>query len=80
MDLTKPDAIRDVIREVRPNLIVNAAAYTAVDKAEADPDSAMAINSVALGIMAEEAKKTKRRNCSLFYRPCIRWNESRALL
>jgi dTDP-4-dehydrorhamnose reductase len=57
MDLTKPDAIRAVIRDVRPNLIVNAAAYTAVDKAEADGDSAMAINGLALGIIAEEAKK-----------------------
>ena len=57
MDLADPDAIRKVIREIRPSLIVNAAAYTAVDKAEAEPDMAMAINGVAPGIMAEEAKR-----------------------
>ncbi len=57
MDLADPDSIRSVIRQVRPDLIVNAAAYTAVDKAESEPDLAMAINGVAPGIMAEEAKR-----------------------
>jgi dTDP-4-dehydrorhamnose reductase len=57
MDLANPDSIRRMIREVRPHLIVNAGAYTAVDKAESEPDLAMAINGVAPGIMAEEAKQ-----------------------
>ena len=57
MDLADPDSIRKVIREIRPALIVNPAAYTAVDKAESEPDLAMAINGVAPGILAEEAKK-----------------------
>lgn len=57
MDLANPDSIRGVIRAVRPDLIVNAAAYTAVDKAESEPDLAMAINGIAPGIMAEEAKR-----------------------
>jgi dTDP-4-dehydrorhamnose reductase len=57
MDLADPDSVRRVIREIRPNLIVNAAAYTAVDKAESEPDLAMAINGIAPGIMAEEAKR-----------------------
>jgi len=57
MDLADPDAIRKVIREIRPDLIVNTAAYTAVDKAESEPDMAMAINGVAPGVMAEEAKR-----------------------
>ena len=57
MDLSDPDSIRRTIREVRPHLIVNSAAYTAVDKAESEPDLAMAINGVAPGIMAEEAKR-----------------------
>jgi len=57
MDLADPDSVRSVIREVRPDLIVNAAAYTAVDKAESESDLAMAINGVAPGIMAEEAKR-----------------------
>jgi dTDP-4-dehydrorhamnose reductase len=56
IDLAQPDTIRSVIREVRPNIIVNAAAYTAVDKAESEPDLAMAINGTAAGIIAEEAK------------------------
>jgi dTDP-4-dehydrorhamnose reductase len=57
MDLADPDSIRKVIGQVRPDLIVNAAAYTAVDKAESETDLAMAINGVAPGIMAEEAKR-----------------------
>jgi len=57
MDLADPDSMRKVIREVRPDLIVNAAAYTAVDKAESEPDLAMAVNGIAPGIMAEEAKR-----------------------
>lgn len=57
MDLANPDSIRRAIRDNKPNLIVNAAAYTAVDKAETEPELAMAINGVAPGIIAEEAKK-----------------------
>jgi dTDP-4-dehydrorhamnose reductase len=56
IDLTNPDSIRHHVRETRPQLIVNAAAYTAVDKAEAEPDLAMKINGLAPGILAEEAK------------------------
>jgi len=57
LDLSKPDRIRKVVREIKPELIVNAAAYTAVDKAEAEPETAMAINGIAPGILAEEAKR-----------------------
>lgn len=57
LDLTSPDAIRALIREVKPGLIVNPAAHTAVDKAESEPEIAMAVNGIAPGIMAEEAKK-----------------------
>lgn len=56
MDLADPDCIRNHFREIRPDLIVNAAAYTAVDKAEADPELAMKVNGIAPGILAEEAK------------------------
>jgi dTDP-4-dehydrorhamnose reductase len=58
IDLTSGDSIRRWVRESRPNIVINAAAYTAVDKAESDPDKAMQINGVAPGILAEEAKKT----------------------
>ncbi len=57
MDLANPDSIRKTVREIRPSLIINAAAYTAVDKAEAEAELAMAINGVAPGILAEEAKR-----------------------
>ena len=55
LDLGKPDEIRRVIRAIRPDLIVNAAAYTAVDRAESEPELAEAINAVAPRILAEEA-------------------------
>ena len=57
LDLTNQDAIRGVIRESKPSLIVNPAAYTAVDKAESEPELAFAINAVAPRIMAEEAAR-----------------------
>lgn len=56
LDLTKPDQIRERIKEIKPNLIVNAAAYTAVDKAEKEPKLAFAVNAVAPAVLAEEAK------------------------
>jgi dTDP-4-dehydrorhamnose reductase len=57
LDLVDPANIRQIVQDTRPNLIVNAAAYTAVDKAEEEPDLAMAINATAPGILAQEAKK-----------------------
>jgi dTDP-4-dehydrorhamnose reductase len=57
MDLASPDSIRTAIRKFEPHLIVNPAAYTAVDKAELEPELAQAINAVAPGIMAEEARR-----------------------
>ncbi len=57
LNLEKPEAITRVIREIRPQLIINAAAYTAVDQAESDSTAAQAINAIAPGVMAEEAKK-----------------------
>jgi dTDP-4-dehydrorhamnose reductase len=56
-DLANPDSIRTAIREHSPTIIVNPAAYTAVDKAESERDLAFAINGVAPGIIGEEAKK-----------------------
>jgi dTDP-4-dehydrorhamnose reductase len=57
LDLSKPGDIRRTILDVRPQLIVNAAAYTAVDQAETDQATAQAINQEAPGLMAVEAKK-----------------------
>ncbi len=57
MDLTHPDSIRSAVRMIAPRILVNAAAYTAVDKAESEADMAMQVNGVAPGILAEEAKR-----------------------
>jgi dTDP-4-dehydrorhamnose reductase len=57
MDLADLDQVRGVIAAVRPHLIVNPAAYTAVDKAESEPDLAMRINAEAPAVMAAEARK-----------------------
>jgi dTDP-4-dehydrorhamnose reductase len=57
MDLSDPESIRRTVREIGPDLIVNAAAYTAVDQAESEPELALAVNGVAPGILAEEAKR-----------------------
>lgn len=57
LDLTEPDHIRSRVRNAEPSLIVNAAAYTGVDRAERDADRAMAVNGLAPGILAEEAKR-----------------------
>ena len=57
LDLTKVHAIRSTVRSINPDLIVNAAAYTAVDSAEDEAELAMAINGIAPGILAEEADR-----------------------
>jgi dTDP-4-dehydrorhamnose reductase len=56
-DLSRPEAIRQLVRDVRPDVIVNPAAYTAVDKAETERDRAVAVNAVAPGIFGEEAAR-----------------------
>jgi len=50
-------AIRKVVQQIKPDVIVNAAAYTAVDKAESEKETANAINAVAPGVLGEEATK-----------------------
>ncbi|WP_022949234.1 dTDP-4-dehydrorhamnose reductase [Methylohalobius crimeensis] len=57
LDLSWPDGLADVVRTLKPGLIVNAAAYTAVDRAEQEPELAQRINTVAPGVLAEEAKR-----------------------
>src|ERR1035437_9488958 len=57
VDFSKPDSIRNAARAAEPTVILNAAAYTAVDKAESDPELATAINATAPGVIAEEAKR-----------------------
>jgi dTDP-4-dehydrorhamnose reductase len=56
-NLADQNAIRSLVGEIRPDIIVHPAAYTAVDKAESEPDIAFAINGVAPGVLGEEAAK-----------------------
>lgn len=57
LDLTDPSAIREQVRAYQPGLIINPAAHTAVDKAESEPELALAINATAPGVLAEEAAR-----------------------
>jgi dTDP-4-dehydrorhamnose reductase len=57
VDFSKSDSIRAAVRAAEPAVILNAAAYTAVDKAESDSDLALAINGTAPVVIAEEAKR-----------------------
>ncbi|MEZ2251541.1 dTDP-4-dehydrorhamnose reductase [Microcoleus sp.] len=57
LDLSQPETIRQAIAEIQPHLVVNAGAYTAVDKAETEPELAQAVNGIAPGIIAEECEK-----------------------
>ncbi|WP_062379498.1 dTDP-4-dehydrorhamnose reductase [Pseudomonas abietaniphila] len=57
MDLGHPESIRPAVDEVRPDLIINAAAHTAVDQAESEPELAYAINATSPGVLAEEASR-----------------------
>jgi dTDP-4-dehydrorhamnose reductase len=56
-DLSQPEELRSMIRQLRPAVILNAAAYTAVDRAESEPELAMTINGDAPRVLAEEAVK-----------------------
>ena len=58
LDVSDAGAIQRVVREARPEVIVNAAAYTAVDRAESEPALASAVNAVAPGVFAEEARRS----------------------
>ncbi len=57
IDLTQADNLRQIIRQTQPEIIINAAAYTAVDKAESEPENAHLINAIAPQIIAEESQK-----------------------
>lgn len=57
LDLRDADTIARAVRAVAPTIIVNAAAYTAVDRAESEPDVAFAVNATGAGVLAEEARR-----------------------
>lgn len=57
-DFTDPDGLSQTIRTIAPDVIVNAAAHTAVDKAESEPELVHAINALAPGVLAQESKRS----------------------
>lgn len=57
IDLSRVDGIRELVRSVKPDILLNPAAYTNVDKAESEPELAHAVNAIAPGVLAEEMKK-----------------------
>ncbi len=64
LDLSQPETLRGLIQQLRPAVLINAAAYTAVDRAESEPDLAHRINAQAPQVMAEECD---RLGASLFH-------------
>ena len=56
-DLADARSIRETVRDARPDIIINPAAYTAVDRAEQEPALARAINAIAPAVLAEEARR-----------------------
>lgn len=64
INLTDTNSVRALVREIQPRSIINAAAYTAVDRAENEHELAFAVNATAPGVLAEEAKKV---DASLFH-------------
>jgi dTDP-4-dehydrorhamnose reductase len=59
LDLSKPHSIPERLEEIKPDLIINAAAYTAVDKAESEPEIAYAVNGTAVGVLGEWAARNR---------------------
>jgi dTDP-4-dehydrorhamnose reductase len=57
LDLTVPGTIRAALADARPDIVVNAAAYTAVDKAEGEPDLAMSVNATGAGELAAQCAR-----------------------
>jgi dTDP-4-dehydrorhamnose reductase len=57
LDLANPASLREAIQRIKPGILINAAAYTNVDKAENEPELARKVNALAPGLLAEEAKR-----------------------
>lgn len=57
VDFAQPEALRALVQKIQPDFIVNSAAYTAVDKAESDTETARLVNASSVKVLAEEAKK-----------------------
>jgi len=66
VDITRQEAVADALRQERPDIVINAAAYTAVDRAESEPDVAWAVNAAGPGHLAVRP-------------PVFRWSTSRPI-
>ena len=81
-DFSNPQGLAETVRVVRPDVIVNAAAHTAVDKAESEPELARTINAAAPGVLAEEAERLGAWLVSPVIGerpvPMVRWNGARS--
>lgn len=64
-DLENPQQLRELVSDYKPSIIVNASAYTSVDKAESEPERAKAINTDAVALLAEEARRID--SCLIHY-------------
>ena len=60
-DFNDPEMVRATIRDLQPQVIVNATAYTAVDRAESEPQIAMTTNAVSVGVLGEAAARIGAR-------------------
>jgi dTDP-4-dehydrorhamnose reductase len=56
-DFTQPETLVNVLKDIRPDIVINAAAYTNVEEAEIETELAQAVNATALGVLAEQCKK-----------------------
>ena len=70
-DLADLKGISDTVRRVTPDVIVNAGAYTAVDKAESDPETAQIVNAAAPGVFGPSCQQSRRMDGALFNRLCV---------
>ena len=66
-DLSRPRDLPSIIREAKPDIIVNAAAYTAVDQAEEEEELATLVNGTAVGVLADRGAEARRSSYPLFH-------------
>ena len=74
-DLSRPHDLPGLIGEVKPDVIVNAAAYTAVDQAEEEEELATLVNGTAVGVLADRGAEAWRSPYPLFHGLRVRWDQ-----
>ena len=79
LDLADPEAAAKFVRDLAPDIVVNAAAYTAVDKAESEPELAHIVNAVSPGRIADELARTGGLLIHILNRLCLRWRQARSV-